>query len=80
MNSLKNLVLQWLGLYDLILKLDKLEKELKLYKAKLEYFASAASGMAEIVKQNMCVGDEKKMEDAHTMLKYLSSCFKKKEW
>ena len=41
---------------------------------------SAAAGMAEIVKQNMCVGDAKKMEDAHTMMKYLCSCFNKKEF
>ena len=80
MDSLKRLVLKWLGLYDLIDNLEKLEKEMKIYKAKLEYFASAAAGMAEIVKQNMCVGDAKKMEDAHTMMKYLCSCFNKKEF
>lgn len=80
MSSLKTIVLQWLGLYDIIIKLDSLEKDLRLYMAKLEYFASAAFGVADIVKKNMCVGDEKTMQDALTRLNYLASCFKKKEW
>lgn len=79
-NSLKAIVLQWLGLYDIVIKLDSLEKDLRLYKAKLEYFASAASGVADIVKKNMCVGDEKTMQDSLARLNYLASCFKKKEW
>lgn len=80
MNSLKDLILQWLGLYDLLLKIDRLEKELKLYKAKLEYFADASAGVADILRQKLDKEFSGKVDDATKMLEYLGARFKRKEW
>ena len=80
MNSLKDLILQWLGLYDLLLKIDRLEKEIKLYKAKLEYFADASAGVADILRQKLDKEFSGKVDDATKMLEYLGARFKRKEW
>ena len=80
MNSLKDLILQWLGLYDLLLKIDRLEKEVKLYKAKLEYFADASAGVADILRQKLDKEFSGKVDDATKMLEYLGARFKRKEW
>lgn len=79
MNSLKDLILQWLGLYDLLLKIDRLEKEVKLYKAKLEYFADASAGVADILRQKLDKEFSGKVDDATKMLEYLGARFKRKE-
>lgn len=80
MNSLKDLILQWLGLYDLLLKIDRLDKEVKLYKAKLEYFADASAGVADILRQKLDKEFSGKVDDATKMLEYLGARFKRKEW
>ena len=79
MDSLKKLILNWLGVYDILLEVDKLKKDVAHYKAKLEYFASAAAGVAEHVQQ-LAVDKDGKLDDAHRMLEYLAGCLKKREF
>lgn len=79
MDSLKKMFLNWLGVYDILLEVDKLKKDLAHCKAKLEYFASAAAGVAEHV-QKLAVDKDGKLDEAHRMLEYLAGCLKKKEW
>ena len=78
MDSLKKLILNWLGIYDILLEVDRLKKDLAHYKAKLEYFASASAGIADVIKEEFKYSGFK--VDSHkTMLEYLGGCMKKKE-
>ena len=79
MDSLKKLILNWLGIYDILLEVDKLKKDVAHYKAKLKYFASASAGVVDIVKKDFTDKDGR-LDDAHKMLEYLAGCLKKREW
>lgn len=78
MDSLKKIVLQWLGIYDILLEVDRLKKDVAHYKAKLEYYASASAGVADHVMK-LAAGKDGKLDDAHKMLEYLAGCLKKRE-